>query len=359
MPRSSLDRYVNGLGILAVISYAAMSVLSFVQTPALWDPAYFPHAADFFNRLFGSETVTAIRSFFGGASAVLISHGVILFVASAAAVALIILLSRDDAAPSEETAKLVFRWSMAFAGVSVFAYPVFTQDFWLSAIWGDMIASGINPYYQTFTPTLLAGLPLDHFSMTMSYGPLWGLVSAAVMTITGGSVWATAVLFKGLLLASWCASLVLVDRIMRQVAPGSRVLGLVVVGWVPLGVSQTVAEGHNDVVMVLPALLWLFLLLRKRFAAPLALAASVLCKYTTAPLILVDALHNLRGQRLSPARYAAQLALPLLLSVAVMAIFYRSPGFFDGVYLISSWHFMQPFMRSLPSATFSGLGSSR
>ncbi len=223
MPRSSLDRYVNGLGILAVISYAAMSVLSFVQTPALWDPAYFPHAADFFNRLFGSETVTAIRSFFGGASAVLISHGVILFVASAAAVALIILLSRDDAAPSEETAKLVFRWSMAFAGVSVFAYPVFTQDFWLSAIWGDMIASGINPYYQTFTPTLLAGLPLDHFSMTMSYGPLWGLVSAAVMTITGGSVWATAVLFKGLLLASWCASLVLVDRIMRQVAPGSRV----------------------------------------------------------------------------------------------------------------------------------------
>ncbi len=342
MLRSPLHRCLNGLGITAVIAYAVMTALSYVLTPALWQPAYSPNSAAFFGGLFGADGLAAIRSFFGGATGVLIWYSAPLLAAGAAAVALIFLLSRDDSAPNDETARLVFRWSLAFAGVNVLAFPVLTQDFWLSAIWGNMVASGTNPYYHNFTPAELQGFPLDHFPMTMSYGPLWALISAAIMTLTGGSVWAAAILFKLVLLAAWLGTLLLVDRIMRQTAPASRALGLVVVGWVPLGVSQTVAEGHNDIAMVLPALLWLFLLLRGRFEAPLALAASMLCKYTTAPLFFVDALHNLRGQRIGPTAYARRLALPLLVSVAVMGIFYRSLAFFDGVDLINTWHFMQP-----------------
>jgi alpha-1,6-mannosyltransferase len=339
---TSLHRYINVLGTVAVLAYAVMAALSYLQAPALWDPAYAPNATAFFNMLYGTEQVDAIRALFGGPLAVVVSHWVPLIIASAAAVALLFLLAQQSTTVGETTALLVLKWAVAFTLVSSFAYPIFTQDFWLSVVWGDMIASGINPYYETFTPEMLSRLPLDHFPMTMSYGPLWALISGAIVTVAGGSILATAVLFKAALAAAWCASLWLIDRIMRVSAPGSRALSLAVAGWVPLGVWQTVGEGHNDVAMALPALLWLLLLLQNQWSAPLALAASAVCKYTMAPLLLIDALHSLRTRHMLLRHYAARLLLPALFSLAVLAAFYRSPQFFDGIKLISSWHFLQP-----------------
>jgi alpha-1,6-mannosyltransferase len=339
---SSLHRYINVLGAAATLAYLAMSLLSYLQAPALWDPTYAPNATGFFNALYGTEQVDAIRALFGGPLAVVVTHWVPLIIASAAAVALLFLLSQQSTTLAETTANLVLKWAVAFAAVSSIAYPIFTQDFWLSIVWGDMIASGINPYYEKFTPEMLNGLPLDHFPMTMSYGPLWALVSGAVVAVGGGSVLATAVLFKAALGAAWCATLWLVDRIMRQTASGTRALSLAVAGWIPLGVWQTVGEGHNDIAMALPALLWLLLLLQNKWSAPLALAASAVCKYTMAPLLLVDVLHCLKTRHMPLWRYAVRLILPAIFSVAVLAVFYRSPQFFDGVRLISSWHFLQP-----------------
>jgi len=320
----------------------AMAAMSFLQAPALWDPSYSPNATAFFNSLYGTEHVNAIRALFGGPLAVVISHWVPLIVASASAVALLFLLSQQSTSVSETSAGLVLKWAIAFAVVSSFAYPIFTQDFWLSVMWGDMIASGINPYYEKFTPEMLEALPLDHFPMTMSYGPLWALISGGLVAMAGSSVIVMAALFKAALAAAWCTSLWLIDRIMRIASPGSRALSLAVAGWVPLGVWQTVGEGHNDIAMALPALLWLLLVLRNKFGAPLALAASAVCKYTMAPWLLVDLLHSLKTRRMSVRQYAVRLVLPALFSLAVLAAFYRSPQFFDGVRLISSWHFLQP-----------------
>ncbi len=316
--------------------------MSYLQAPALWDPAYSPNATAFFNDLYGTEQVNAIRALFGGPLAVVLAHWVPLIIASAAAVMLLFLLNSQSRAVGDETSSLVLKWSLAFAFVSCFAYPIFTQDFWLSVIWGDMVASGINPYYEKFTPEMLDGLPLDHFPMTMSYGPLWALISGAIVAVTGKSILVTAAVFKVALAAAWCATLWLVDRIMRFTAPGSRALSLAVAGWIPLGVWQTVGEGHNDIAMALMALLWLFLLLRDKWNAPLALAASTVCKYTMAPLLVVDALHCLRTRGMPVWRYAARLVLPALFSTAVLAAFYRSPQFFDGIKLLSTWHFLQP-----------------
>jgi alpha-1,6-mannosyltransferase len=325
-----------------VLSYVAMAAMSFLQAPALWDPSYSPNATTFFDTLYGTEHVNAIRALFGGPLAVVISHWVPLVIASVAAIALIFLLGQQSTSVSETSASLVLKWAIAFAVVSSVAYPIFTQDFWLSVMWGDMIASGINPYYEKFTPEMLEALPLDHFPMTMSYGPLWALISGGLVAIAGSSVIAMAMLFKAALAAAWCASLWLIDRIMRITSPGTRALSLAVAGWVPLGVWQTVGEGHNDIAMALPALLWMLLLLRNKSSAPLALAASAMCKYTMAPLLLVDFLHSFRMRRMLPRQYAVRLILPALFTLAVLAAFYRSPQFFDGVRLISSWHFLQP-----------------
>ena len=94
MAASSLHRYINVLGTAATLAYLAMSLLSYLQAPALWDPAYAPNATAFFNALYGTEQVDAIRALFGGPLAVVVTHWVPLIIASAAAVALLFLLSQ-------------------------------------------------------------------------------------------------------------------------------------------------------------------------------------------------------------------------------------------------------------------------
>jgi alpha-1,6-mannosyltransferase len=89
-------------------------------------------------------------------------------------------------------------------------------------------------------------------------------------------------------------------------------------------------------------LLWLYLLLKRRMEAPIALAASVLCKYVTAPLLLVDLIFFLRSGRGSWPRYGLRMLAPAVVGLAVGAIFYRSPAFFDGVLLVGAWRFLQP-----------------
>jgi alpha-1,6-mannosyltransferase len=338
----SLKRLIDVLGATAVIAYCATSLLSYMQAPALWPPSFSSHATAFFAQLYGQDHLNAMRAFFGGPFGVLVCRWVPLAMVSLAAIMLIFIVGRNTHGRDDVIAKRILIWSLVFVGANVFAYPVLTQDFWLSAIWGDMAASGINPYYNKFTPEMLGGLPLDHFPMTMSYGPLWALISGAVMAVSGGSILATALLFKAILAAAWCGTLLLVSRIMGHIAPASRSVALLIVGWVPLGVVETVAEGHNDIALILPALLWISLLLRKKITAPIALAGSVLCKYTTAPLFLIDFLHSLRGERATIRDYAVRLILPVLISMAIFTAFFRSFAFFDGMLLVGSWHFMQP-----------------
>ena len=235
----------------------------------------------------------------------------------------------DDA--DAGVAQLLLRWSIAFAAACFVAFPLFTQDFWLSAAWGRMIASGINPFHTLFTDNDLAGLPLDHFPMPMSYGPLWGVLSALVALLGWNNAIAMGLLFKVLIAAAWLWSLFLIDAIQRDKPARQRCLAIALFGWVPLGVSQSIAEGHNDIVMITPALLWFLLLLRNNRWAPVALAASVLCKYATAPLFLIDLIHAFRRERLTPLQYVVRMLPAALFGLLFLALFFRSMSFFDGV----------------------------
>jgi alpha-1,6-mannosyltransferase len=237
---------------------------------------------------------------------------------------------------------LLMRWSVAFAVVCVLAFPVFTQDFWLSMAWGRMAAEGTNPYHNLFTDETLTGLPLDHFPMVMSYGPGWAILSAAVMAVTGKSVLAATILFKVVLLATWIASLALIRGMTVSKPPLERCLAIAVAGWLPLGVLQTVAEGHNDIFMIWLALMWLAFLGQGRWLAPVALMGSALGKYVTAPFFLVDVIIAWRLHGLGWRQLFVRYVGPGLLGIAVFGIFYRSPEFFEGTRVISEWEFLQP-----------------
>jgi alpha-1,6-mannosyltransferase len=349
-PSSALRWRINGLGAIILAVHLCLAVLSYFQAAALWNAAEFPRAGAFFESL-GSQSATvttdpstwlAASSLFADNASVMLSQAILLAIATIAAAVLILMLIRRGDAIHATMARLLFRWSLAFAAASFFAFPVFTQDFWLSAVWGRMVAAGVNPFHTLFTADDLVGLPLDHFPMTMSYGPLWAVLSALIALIAFNNAIAMALLFKGVIAAAWIWALVLIDRLQQDKSPRERCLAIALFGWVPLGVSQSIAEGHNDIVLIAPALLWFLLLLRRHPAAPLALTVSALCKFVTAPLFVIDLIQAFRGERLTPLRYLKRMLLPGLFGISLVALFFRSPSFFDGLRLVSEWRFLRP-----------------
>lgn len=337
----SLRRRINVLGAIIALAYLAEAFLSYAQAPQLWREEG-PRMLAFFEDVVGDRQASWLHGLLFTKERIVASYWIPLGVASAAALLLVLTLLRRPERLDESAARLLFRWSLVFAAACFLTFPVFTQDLWLSAVWGRMIAAGVNPYETLFTAEYLTGLPLDHFPMPMSYAPLWGLISAAVTVIAADNVIAIGLLSKALLAAAWIGALVLVARITSARPLAERCLALAGFGWVPLSVTQTVAEGHNDIVMVALALLWLLLLLRGKLAAPLALAASVLAKYATAPLFLLDLVYALRAQRMAWRRYLVRMVAPALFGIGVIALFLRSDDFFDGLRMISEWRFLRP-----------------
>lgn len=258
-------------------------------------------------------------------------------------VTLLAALARDRAVVSDGTVRAVFRWAIVFAAVAAFAHPVLVQDFWLSAAWGRLIADGVNPYYVHLTPQTTHGLPLDYLGLLMTYGPLWAIVSGAVVVVAGAHVLLTFALFKLVLLAAWIASLALVLHLLSDRPPAVRCTALAIAGWLPLGVTQIVAEGHNDIVMAFFLLAWLALIEDGRpLRATAALAASVLAKYVSAPVFLLDLLHMWRSRRRSLIAYLPHAALAAVIAVVAFAFFFRSIAFFESTHHMAGWHFFTP-----------------
>jgi alpha-1,6-mannosyltransferase len=175
----------------------------------------------------------------------------------------------------------------------------------------------------------------------MTYGPLWALISAAVMKVAMGQAAAAFLLFKLILAASWLLGLRLVLDLARDASPRQRALAALVYGWIPLGVSQTVAEGHNDIAMAVCALLWLRLTLRNSALSPFALSASVLLKYTTLPLYAAGAVFAWAGRR-SWRDLIVPIVLPAIFIALGLAVFFRSFAFFDGLVEMSAWNALRP-----------------
>jgi len=351
--RPSLRLRINLLGGVIVAAYFLEAFLSYAQAPQLWREEG-PRLLAFFEDFIGDRQASWLHGVLFTKERIVASYWIPIGVASIAALLLVLMLLRRRDRLDAGVVRLLLRWPLVFAAACFFTYPVFTQDLWLSAVWGRMIAAGVNPYETLFTPAFIGSLPLDHFPMPMSYAPLWGLISAALALVAGNGALAIGLLSKAILAAAWFGSLLLVDRIMGPRPLLDRCLAIAAFGWVPLAVTQTVAEGHNDIAMVGFALLWLLLLLKGRATAPLALAASVLCKYVTAPLFLVDLLFAFRHDGIAWRRYVLRMVPAALLGAGVIALFLRSEDFFDGLRMISEWRFLQP--RHALAAIEAGLG---
>jgi hypothetical protein len=362
----STVRAVTVLGTVNAAVFALYAILSFGMAPLI--PFGFEHLRE--QELFRAagralsflggpiEALLAGRSALADRSVLLVVYGSLIVVPFVTFVVLLAILSRRGGGLSHDLPERLFRWAVLFALLAALAAPVLVQDFWLSVAWGRMAASGQNPYYTDLGPETADGLPLDNLALRMTYGPLWASICAVVMAIAGGGGLAGAVLFRCLLLGAWLGCLVLVRRLLAEQPPWERAFGIAVLGWLPLGPIQAVADGHNDVVLLLAILLWLACLAGGRtLPASVALGASALVKYVTLPLFALDLLRHLREKKRAPRAYLSGALGAIALGLVSFGAFYRGPGFFAAVTSMERWEFFTLENAALQLARLVGIGT--
>ncbi len=265
-----------------------------------------------------------------------------LLVETSAALALLGLLHRRRDELCDDDARRVLGWALGFTALSVPAFNVLTQDLWLSVAWGRMANHGMNPFAGPYPLALAADLPLDYDPMPMTYGPCWAIVCSFAAAVSGGAPLVCWLLLKLVLGCAWAVCLWMVSELARPHGPWRRTLAIVVTGWLPLGVHCGVAEGHNDVLMIAGALLWVRTLQGRSAAGPLLLTASILTKYVTLPLALVDLVYHLGARSMSVGRYLARILPACFGLLAGSALVARSLRGFGETAAMHDWKFLDP-----------------
>jgi hypothetical protein len=190
----------------------------------------------------------------------------------------------------------VFGAGAAFLVVQMVGPAMLSSDPFAYAVYGRIFLNRGDPYAHI--PALPPNDPyLSVFRNFLPswYGPLWTLLSAGVVGLGGERVGLTVLLFRVLAGASALAAGALIWSSLRRIAPDRAVHGLVFFLWNPLVVLEAGLSAHNDVVMAALLLFGIWLHVRTRpTLAVVAMSASVLVKWVSAPLVPLYVLFVLR-----------------------------------------------------------------
>lgn len=205
--------------------------------------------------------------------------------------------------------------------ITLFIPPFYATDIFYYSITGQITSIyQQSAYFQPpaqFIDSVF--FPLNYWvDITSPYGPLWTSLSGLLVWLSGAHLFWTPLAFKFLsLLALWgCAALV--RRIWHEANPGVPPWGVVLFLWNPLVLLDSVANGHNDILMALfIALGAFFLLKRKPLYGYVAVLLSVWIKYLPAPLAIWSLLVRLRPG--SPRRLRV-LGLYIIVFLALMVL---------------------------------------
>ena len=252
------------------------------------------------------------------------------------------LLIRSDAVP-KVALRTIHRTGTIAALIILPAYPIFTQDFWLSAVWGRMVLNGVNPYAVLADSTVLAGLPNTPPGLTMTYGPLWAFIAGGIALVGQGVPVVEFVASKLVLVATWLMTLALLRRVAERRSTRDAAISLCLMAWLPGPLWMSLGEGHNDIVMVMFLVLWLALVTGRRpLVGPLALVGATAVKYVAAPLMAVDAIYIFLTRRGAWRAYAATLGLAAVAGLLIFAPFVKTGEFLGPLGHMRGWVFWTP-----------------
>jgi alpha-1,6-mannosyltransferase len=155
------------------------------------------------------------------------------------------------------------------------------------------------------------------------YGPIWSLIVWPVSRLPGDHYIAGLLAFKGMAAVSYLGCTYLIWSIVRRTRPGEELLAVVLFAWNPFIVMRVLGNGHNDLWMMLFALLAFERAERRSWTTSLVcLSLSVLVKYTTVllgPLLLLYIWTHAGGSR---SERALLIGGALLISLAIAAVTY-------------------------------------
>jgi len=230
-----------------------------------------------------------------------------------------------------ETLWIVLGFGALFCATTTFVYPITALDVFAyidqSLV---MVQYHQNPIFTpaaTFGSDPLMSLSDGWATQGSPYGPLGIVIDAVPTVLVGRNLLANLMLLKLLFSAMVLVEAFLVFRILQAVGPRWAVSGALLVAWSPYVLFEVSANAHNDIAVMLFALLALLSMVEGELTiGPMLLTASVLVKYATAlllPLFLVYGVtrHTDRAARL---RYCAiTLSSMMALVVIVYAPFWR------------------------------------
>jgi hypothetical protein len=151
----------------------------------------------------------------------------------------------------------------------------------------------------------------------------------------------------------WAGSAVLIALIMRRIAPDRTLAAVVLFAWNPIGLYETIGQGHNDITLVFWVLLATWLLIERRYTlAIIAVIAGALFKYI--PLLLIPAALLIAWRDLARLRTRLRfLVLTVLISGALIAAAFAP--FWRGTDTLSVERRAHLFTTSLPAVIYVSL----
>ncbi|MBO0783079.1 MAG: hypothetical protein J2P37_30050 [Ktedonobacteraceae bacterium] len=232
---------------------------------------------------------------------------------------------------------LILGFGLLFTITMAFVYPVTAID-----VFGYIVQSLIliqhhaNPMItpaSTFPNDSTMYLAGGWANAGSPYGPLGILVDAIPTWLAGRNLLINLLLLKLLFSALLLLEAYLIYIILSTYAPQLALAGALFIAWNPQALFEYSANSHNDVVLMLFVLLAILALTKERHLLAFGLlVASVLFKYTTAPLVPLFFIYSFTRQpnwslRL---RYAG-LAIGIGLGMVAIAFapFWAGPTMFQ------------------------------
>ncbi len=181
--------------------------------------------------------------------------------------------------------------ALAFGTTLVFAYPTAAIDVLIYAVrTRGWVLYGLNPLAtapQQLPADPWVGLAAEWAAAPSPYGSLWEALSRWAFLAAGGQFLTHVFLLKIIALVAYLVCGWLVGLILLKFRPRYALAGTAAFVWSPLVLLEAVANGHNDIVMVLFLLLAVYLCLQPRWHLLVLPALALACLVKVAPVILL------------------------------------------------------------------------
>ncbi len=246
---------------------------------------------------------------------------------------------------------IVIASALASAAVLLFFYPLGSTDIWDYIMHGRMLGLyNANPFSQ-----VAAQFPQDKFSWytgwpydTSAYGPFWEVLAALAAKVAGSGVIENVVAFKVLVGLFLAASIGTVTVILRRVAPEKALTGALLLAWNPVVLYETIANGHNDIVMMFWVLVAAHMLLDRRYTfAILSLVAGALVKFI--PVLFIPAAGLIALRELPTWRVRIGFLL-VTAAASILLIVMAYQPFWVGVQTLGMERRQEMYISSIPAA---------